>query len=91
LSTKLLTVDRISRWMSVRSAVCAKRVNGRSFGTAVSSVTGEYEAPGGPAPACACSRRTGTGEGSNRAPDAGPLQIVVEYPLIGDRWTERTA
>ena len=28
LSTKLLTVDRISRWMSVRSAVCARRVIG---------------------------------------------------------------
>src|SRR3954451_13975534 len=28
LSTKLRTVDRISCWMSVRSAVCAKRVIG---------------------------------------------------------------
>jgi hypothetical protein len=26
LSTKVLTVDRISCWMSVRSAVCARRV-----------------------------------------------------------------
>src|SRR4051794_14618465 len=52
LSTKLRTVDRISCWMSVRSAVCARRVIARSSGTPVSVVTGEYEAlraarPGG--------------------------------------------
>src|SRR3712207_7264127 len=42
LSTKLLTVDRISCWMSVRSAVCAKRVNERSSRDSGVRVTGEY-------------------------------------------------
>src|SRR5689334_2736063 len=45
LSTKLRTVDRISVWTSVRSAVCARRVIARSSGTAVSLVTREYGAP----------------------------------------------
>src|SRR5918993_84354 len=47
LSTKLLTVDRISRWMSVRSAVCAKRVTGALLRDSGVRVTGEY----GPRPA----------------------------------------
>src|SRR3954451_5557216 len=39
LSTKVLTVDRISCWMSVKSAVCARRVigvlsNGKGGGSA---------------------------------------------------------
>src|SRR4051794_26700387 len=46
LSTKLRTVDRISVWMSVRSAVCARRAIARSSGTPVSVVTGEYGARG---------------------------------------------
>src|SRR4051794_15190301 len=50
LSTKLRTVDRISVWMSVRSAVCARRVIARSSGTPVSVVTGEYGPPARRAP-----------------------------------------
>src|SRR3954447_21989066 len=46
LSTKLRTVDRISCWMSVRSAVCASRAIARSSGTPVSVVTREYGPPG---------------------------------------------
>src|SRR3954470_7587640 len=83
LSTKLLTVDRISRWMSVRSAVCAKRVNGRSFGTALSVVTRQYGPPDRVPGVCSVT----PGGGPSRAPEAGSPQIVVEYPLIGDRWT----
>src|SRR3954452_17402555 len=46
LSTKVLTLDRISRSMSVRSAVCAKRVNALLLRDSGVRVTGEYGPPG---------------------------------------------
>src|SRR4051794_22205344 len=42
LSTKLRTVDRISVWTSVRSAVCARRVIATPPGLRCPFVTGEY-------------------------------------------------
>src|SRR5918995_1101195 len=65
LSTKLLTVDRISRWMSVRSAVCAKRVTGALLRDSGVRVTGEY----GPRPAPL-----------RRVPGHLWPVVVVEYP-----------
>src|SRR5215207_1780574 len=68
LSTKLLTVDRISCWMSVRSAVCAKRVNGLLLRDSGVRITREYGPP--PAPL-------------RRVPPHAARGRVVEYPPTG--------
>src|SRR3954452_23661094 len=88
LSTKLLTVDRISRWMSVRSAVCAKRVNGLLLRDC--SVLGYSRVCGTAdgASACACSLTTADRGGvpPDRRPldGKGPMSTSDENLYRGD-------
>src|SRR5947209_19072005 len=77
LSTKLLTVARISVWTSVRSAVWARRVIGRSSGTPVSVVPGGY----GPPPSIPRGV-PGHGERDRRPAGAVTVAAVITRPLV---------